>query len=323
MHLLIDTDLLLADPSRHGLYGPTQSALLAILQSWQTADAAPPASSVAPDWLDLNPPVEQQWAQASGLAAPDGLLPWAARVARGEGPISPALSGPGSGLGLLTPVHWQVGADRVTLIGPEALDLDESDRAELHEVLSASLQPAGWTLHRGREHWFVGADELTTLPTASLGRVIGRAIDPWLPNQPEARKLRRLQLEVQMALHEHPMNQRREARRQMPVNSFWLSGTGTLPEPTQIEPEGLAIAAPGLSGPDLPELLNNLLDAAAQHHPARLTLCGTAHTLTLTPPAPPSWLSRQIGQLKGWRSRPDPAAQRQMQQRWLERLSQL
>lgn len=315
MHLLIDTDLILADPN-------DSVGLMTILQRWQEAPTGG-SPTAGREWLDLNTPLEQLWARCAGLKAEDGLLPWAARAARSDPALSALPVPPGAGIGLLTPVHWQVGADRVTLIGPEALDLDESDRAELHEVLAASLEPAGWTLHRGNPHWLVVADELVNLPTASLSRVIGRAIDPWLPNQPDARKLRRLQLEMQMALHEHPMNERREARRLLPVNSFWLSGTGTLPEPTQIEPEGLAIAAPGLSGPDLPELLQALLDAAAQHHPARLTLCGAAHTLTLTPPAPPSWLSRQIGQLKAWRSRPDPAAQRQMQQRWLERLSQL
>ena len=324
MHLLIDTDWLMADPARHGLHGPTDSVLMTILKGWQEAPPDGRAPDAAePEWLDLNTPLEQLWANAASLRAADGLLPWAAWVARQDGLMTPPPAHPGSGLGLLTPVHWQVGADRVTLIGPEALDLDEQDRADLHEVLAASLQAAGWALHRGRRHWFVSADELAALPTASLGRVISRAIDPWLPNQPEARRLRRLQLEVQMALHDHPMNERRETRRQLPVNSFWLSGTGAMPEPDRIEPNDLVIAAPGLPGPDLAEQLQTLLNAAAQQRPARLTLCGASRTLTLTPPAPPSWLRRQLEPLQRWRARPDAAALRQIQRRWLERLSQL
>ncbi len=38
--------------------------------------------------------------------------------------------------------------------------------------------------------------------------------------------VRRLQSEVQMLLYVHPLNDDREARGAMSVNSFWLSGTG-------------------------------------------------------------------------------------------------
>ena len=41
--------------------------------------------------------------------------------------------------------------------------------------------------------------------------------------------LTRLQNEMQMLLYTHPFNDAREANRQLPVNSFWLSGTGALP----------------------------------------------------------------------------------------------
>src|SRR6185295_12749511 len=38
--------------------------------------------------------------------------------------------------------------------------------------------------------------------------------------------VRRLQNEVQMLLYTHPLNDRREARGALPLNSFWLSGCG-------------------------------------------------------------------------------------------------
>jgi hypothetical protein len=43
--------------------------------------------------------------------------------------------------------------------------------------------------------------------------------------------LRRLQNEMQMLLYTHPVNDARSARGVLPVNSFWLSGTGALPQP--------------------------------------------------------------------------------------------
>ncbi|MFY1004846.1 hypothetical protein ACNF5F_25790, partial [Escherichia coli] len=44
--------------------------------------------------------------------------------------------------------------------------------------------------------------------------------------RPQARSVRRLQSEVQMLLHTHPVNGTREAEGAPPVNSFWLSGCG-------------------------------------------------------------------------------------------------
>ena len=64
---------------------------------------------------------------------------------------------------------------------------------------------------------------------ASLDRVIGRDVDPWLPSGASARLLRRLQNEMQMLLYTHPINEARAARRDLPINSLWFSGTGCLP----------------------------------------------------------------------------------------------
>src|SRR5690606_16353949 len=74
--------------------------------------------------------------------------------------------------------------------------------------------------------WYVAHESLSELPTASIDRVIGRNVDRWLPGEPQARLLRRLQNEVQMLLYTHPLNEAREARGALPVNSFWLSGCG-------------------------------------------------------------------------------------------------
>ena len=41
--------------------------------------------------------------------------------------------------------------------------------------------------------------------------------------------LTRLQNEMQMLLYTHPFNDVRDSQRKLPVNSFWISGTGDLP----------------------------------------------------------------------------------------------
>jgi hypothetical protein len=80
------------------------------------------------------------------------------------------------------------------------------------------------------ERWLAEGEVFRKLPTASLDRVLGRNVDPWLSTS-KAMKL--LQNEMQMLLYTHPSNNERSAKRLLPVNSFWISGTGALNRPVQ------------------------------------------------------------------------------------------
>ena len=98
------------------------------------------------------------------------------------------------------------------------------------QALRPLFEPEGWALHWGAAlRWYATHPSLRDLATASLDRVVGHAIDPWLPDRQAGRLLRRLQSEAQMLLYTHPINAAREQRGELAVNSFWLSGTG----PTQ------------------------------------------------------------------------------------------
>ncbi len=172
----------------------------------------------------LNLPHEHVLASCRGWTLRDGGLPLAAWSAQADGlPSAPT----GQGWGLLTPTHWQVGSEQVLLLDPTQLHLHEDESRALLQALHGLFEPEGWTLHWGAPlRWYATHDSLAELATASLDRVIGRPIDPWLPDRRAGRNLRRLQSEAQMLLHTHPINAAREARGELPVNSFWLSGTG-------------------------------------------------------------------------------------------------
>ena len=88
------------------------------------------------------------------------------------------------GWGLLTPTHWQVGSEQILLLDPAQLHLDEDESRALLQALRALFEPEGWTLHWGAPlRWYVTHASLRELSTASLDRVVGRAIDPWLPDR--------------------------------------------------------------------------------------------------------------------------------------------
>jgi hypothetical protein len=189
------------------------------------------------DARSLSPPHERALALALGMAdagTADGLIPWAARDA--------ALHLPGGAGGKawawITPCHWAMGREHATLTDPAALGLQEGESRALLAAMQPYFDGDGITLHYvptlGPTRWLAEAELFRRLPTASLDRVLGRNVDPWLPKQDKndasgaARKIKLLQNEMQMLLYTHALNDERAARRQLPVNSFWLSGTGAL-----------------------------------------------------------------------------------------------
>ena len=223
MHLIVPFAGTVSDAGRQALQSLSLPALSRLLARWT------PSAALGSDEFSPNPPHEQALAQALGWAsAPDNALPFAARHAAALG------WAPGDAAwGQLTPVHLHVGSDAVSLSEPAALRLDEQTSRQLFDSVRPLFDTEGFTLHwAAPQQWLATHALFDGLVTASIDRVIGRNIDPWLPEQRSARLIRRLQNEVQMLLHTHPLNEAREAAGLPTVNSFWLSGCGRLPATT-------------------------------------------------------------------------------------------
>ncbi len=259
------------------------------------ADWAPVARDDG-DELSLTPPHERALAQALGWQGADGSLPWAARAAAADGIDTGDLA-----WGLLTPAHWHLGTEQVSLIDPAGLMLDEATSRSLFAAVQPLFTSAGWLFTWGAPmRWYAAHESLADLPCAALDRVIGRNVDRWLgPSQqaPGMRTVRRLQAEVQMLLYTHPLNDERLARGLLPVNSFWLSGCGPAQPANGPAPNvDDRLRAPALAG-DWPGWLRGwetlddgpfraLVQAQAGTQPAAapsLTLCGERSALRLAP----------------------------------------
>jgi hypothetical protein len=127
------------------------------------------------------------------------------------------------------PVHLRVMRDRIVLADSSVLELsrDEADALArtINEHFGADLNPQ--PLHPQR--WYLRYPEAPQLTTTPLSVAVGCDIDPLLPHGLDAMRFRAELNELQMLLHEHPVNQAREARGELPVNSLWLWGGGRLP----------------------------------------------------------------------------------------------
>lgn len=216
MHLIVPFAAPLSDAGRHALQTLKLPHLDELLRRFT------PGERDDGDAMSFSPPHERAQARALGLAGADGELPWAAVQAARDGVDTGDLA-----WGLLTPVHWEVASDHIRLTDPAALQLDDASSRTLFDAVHSLFEEEGAALvYGGAERWYVAHESLHGLATASLDRVIGRSIEPWLPSGASARLVRRLQNEVQMLLFTHPVNAEREAGDLLPVNSFWLSGCG-------------------------------------------------------------------------------------------------
>lgn len=268
-----------------------------------------------PTWLkgdeyDPVPPHERLLAQALGWA--DQPAPWGALQAAADG-LQP---GDGQAWGLLTPCHWLMGHDHLTLLHPDELNLSADESRQLFDAVRPLFEDEGWALHWGHPtRWYAVHPSLAALPTASLDRLLGRNPDLWMPEHPQARLIKRLQAEVQMLLYQHPINDAREARGGLTVNSFWLSGCGVVPpDPARLKPPttGLQVfdtPRQALLKGDVPAWeaawqaldqgpLLDLLQAAERGQAIALTLCGERHAVTLRQAEAGGWLQRGWGQVR-------------------------
>ena len=220
MHLLIPFASALSPAAAqvlHDLALPNLSALLARLTPTLRDDD---------DMFSALAPHERALAHAWGWHAAQGARPFAARAAAADG-----IDVGDRAWGLVTPVHWHLGRDHVTLVDPQALALTEAESRAAFDAVRGLFETEGFALHWGAPlRWYAAHASLADLPCASLDRVIGRNVERWLrvapQGRPEHRLIQRLQSELQMLLYPHPLNEAREARGELTLNSFWLSGCG-------------------------------------------------------------------------------------------------
>jgi hypothetical protein len=180
---------------------------------------------------DLSPPHERRRARALGVDAADGCIPWAALELAAAGQVPGA-----SGYAWITPAHWQIGTGHIQMLDPDTLQLQESESLALMQAMAPYFEQDGMALvFQNAGRWLASGEMLADLASASLDRVRGVDVGPWMPAKAA---LRRLQNEMQMLLYTHPVNDARVARGQQTVNSFWVSGSGsqTVPLPAALEP---------------------------------------------------------------------------------------
>lgn len=173
-------------------------------------------------------PHEAWLSHALGLAPapdhPDTGAPVATAAMRGCGPELAAASAEGHWF-IVQPANIQIARTHSLLSDPRALQLTEDESRSLFDIARPYFEELGKPLlYATPGLWFVRADDWSGLRTASPDAAATQYISDWVPEGERARDYRKLQNEIQMLWHEHPVNEARHARGLQQVNSFWLWG---------------------------------------------------------------------------------------------------
>jgi len=166
---------------------------------------------------------------------------------------------------LATPVHYFAGLDRVHLHPAGLLALSADEQQRLAADFARLFADSPWALHaRGERELLLGGPALDA-SGEDPAHFLGRDPSPGLPRGVAAAPLRRLVSELEMWLHEHPLNELRIAVGKLPISGLWLWGGGNAIEPA---PHAL----PPLFGTDLAiESLWRLAGAPRQPLPAQFS----------------------------------------------------
>ena len=129
------------------------------------------------------------------------------------------------------PAWVQPDLNGARLLAYGQMQLSEDDARSLADALKPLFDEAGMVLQvSSPDHWHVRLPKGAEIPDfAAPEQALGEDLYYHLPQGEKGRPWRILLNDVQVTLHQHPLNEERRGRGLPPVNHLWLWGGGVLP----------------------------------------------------------------------------------------------
>ncbi len=185
-----------------------------------------------------------------------------------------------AGYWLATPVHYFAGLDSVRLHPAGLLQLDDDEQRQLAAGFAQVFADSPWRLRTFGQRELLLRGPPLEASGADPAQFAGADPAAGLPRGADAATLRRLGAEIEMWLHEHPLNLERGRRGRLPVSALWLWGAQRPPptDPGGPDPTRSSPFPPRLFGRDtyvealwrLQGLVSEALPAALEAVPDEL-----------------------------------------------------
>ena len=159
------------------------------------------------------------------------------------------------------PVHLSINRDRVVLLDASQLDIGADEAKQLCGSLNEHFQSDGlYFIAPNPQRWYLRCSIEQALQTHPLSVVRGRRIDKFGFTGVNRVLWQSRLSEAQMLLHAHPVNEAREQRDALAINSLWLWGGGRLPAAPKFSVRRM------VANDGLPCGLAKLSDVEFHHH---------------------------------------------------------
>ena len=126
------------------------------------------------------------------------------------------------------PVHLVLQRDSFSLAAPVPLPLTNSEVDALTALFNEHFAADGKSFFWHENKWFLRLQVNPNIQTNAPLAAINKDISTYLPTGDGAMRWASFSNEVQMLLFEHPINQAREAKGQLAINSIWCYGLGKI-----------------------------------------------------------------------------------------------
>ena len=160
------------------------------------------------------------------------------------------------------PVHLRADQSCLHLFDSHTFPVTQEEADALAAAVTKFYAHLGWQLQAVcPQRWYLSLPTAPAITTRPVMQVAGQDIDPCLPQGRDAADWHAILNEVQMLLHNHPVNVAREQRGEPAINSLWFWGGGFTPDKVQARvlqiatdhPLGLGLAArTGIKRSDVP-----------------------------------------------------------------------
>lgn len=123
-------------------------------------------------------------------------------------------------------VHVSPSREGAALLPADELNITAQDSVALFDSVHALARESGFELEQtSNERWRIHLpEECEPVTVASPTLVSLTSVNDWWDLDDRSRSWRRLANEIQMLWFDHPVNQLRYERQQVPINSLWLFG---------------------------------------------------------------------------------------------------
>lgn len=130
------------------------------------------------------------------------------------------------------PVSMRFARDQLLLGAQEDLAIAPEDALAMVADLNAQFGDIGQFFAATPQRWYLRCVREPKVELPSLADAAGRPVAYFQPEGEERALWARTINELQVFCHNHPLNARREAAGQAPINALWLWGAGTPQTPT-------------------------------------------------------------------------------------------